>query len=164
MKPEERLMSLVRQELKSIENTVIIPKDQGYLAFGIYQILPGRHSISVWHSDRKVGEFGSKRSAISWCIADKLRQFDLAQQIQDLDQRSTWSTETIEQRKKIADRSKNTEFKELINLKIQHRRAVKTQIDAELEKCIKRTKYLQYRGFTNDTQRTSQNGSKKTNN
>lgn len=162
MKPEERLISLVKQELRSIETDVIIPENQGFRAFGTYLIKPNIGGIEVWQQDIKIGNFGSQRSAISWCVADRLRQYELAQQIKDLDQRSKWTRETIEQRSSIADRSKNSEFKELIRLKIQHRRVIKTQIDAELEKCIKRTKYLQYRGFTNDTQRTGQNGSKKT--
>lgn len=164
MKPEERLVSLVRQELQTLESAVIIPEEQGYRAFGSYTIKPQKHHTEVWKSQDKVADFGTTRSAISWCIADKHHQYALAQQIIDLDQRSKWSQETITQRNSLATRSRNSEFQSLIQTKLQHRKTQKRQIDAELEKCIKRTKYLQYRGFTNDTQRTGPSGNKKTSN
>jgi hypothetical protein len=143
---------------------VIIPESQVYRAFGAYWIKPRHSHTEVWKSQEKIADFGSTRSAISWCIADNHKQYNLAQQIMDLDQRSKWSQETISQRNALSQQSRNTEFQNLIQIKLQHRKAQKRQIDSELEKCIKRTKYLQYRGFTNDTQRTGPSGNKKTSN
>jgi len=161
MTNSEKLLKLARQELPRLADNLIVPHEKGYRAFGRYDIVPRGSLFAVSENQLDLGEFGSTRTALSWCIADKYHQFSLAQQIKDLDQRSTWARECIETRSRISE-SAAQETKKVILTKLQHRRAVKYQIDLELEKCIQRAKYLQNRGFANDTQRTSPSGSTKT--
>lgn len=161
MTSSDKLLKLARQELPKLAGNLIVPHEQGYRAFGRYNIVPRDNLFLVTEHSHDRGCFGSTRSALSWCIADKYHQFDLARQILELDQRSTWAQECIQTRSQIAERSSETQ-KNLIAVKLQHRRAKKYQIDLELEKCIRRAKYLQNRGFANDTQRTSPSGSQKT--
>lgn len=161
MKQSDKLIELARRELPALADSLIVAVDGGYQAFGKYQIQRQGNVYTVQEQSVDRGTFGSTRSALSWCIADKYHQYDLALQIRQLDERSTWARECIETRTNLAKRS-NPEFQTNISVKLQHRQAVKYQIDLELEKCVKKAKYLQNRGFTNDTQRTSPSGSRKT--
>ena len=161
MKQPDKLIALARRELPSLADSLIVAVDGGYQAFGKYHIRRRGTVYDVQEQTVDRGTFGSTRTALSWCIADKYHQYDLALQIRQLDERSTWARECIETRENIAKRS-TPEFQANISVKLQHRRAVKYQIDLELEKCVKKAKYLQNRGFTNDTQRTSPSGSRKT--
>ena len=161
MTNSEKLLKLARQELPRLADNLIVPNHTGYRAFGRYDIVPRDNMFCVSENQLDRGEFASTRTALGWCIADKYHQFGLAQQIKDLDQRSAWASQGIEVRRQIAERA-DQETKNVILTKLQHRRAVKYQIDLELEKCIQRAKYLQNRGFANDTQRTSPSGSTKT--
>jgi hypothetical protein len=161
MKQPDKLIALARRELPSLADSLIVAVDGGYQAFGKYQIRRQGNVYTVQEQSVDRGTFGSTRSALSWCIADKYHQYDLALRIRQLDERSTWARECIETRENLAKRS-TPEFQSNISVKLQHRQAVKYQIDLELEKCVKKAKYLQNRGFTNDTQRTSPSGSRKT--
>lgn len=161
MKQPDKLIELARRELPALADSLIVAVDGGYQAFGKYQIQRQGNVYTVQEQSVDRGTFGSTRTALSWCIADKYCQFDLAVRIKQLDQRSTWARECIGTRENIANRG-DKEFQANISVKLQHRQAVKYQIDLELEKCVKKAKYLQNRGFTNDTQRTSPSGSRKT--
>lgn len=161
MNQPDKLIQLARQELPRLADNLIVPHDAGYRAFGRYQIERTGNLYRVLEHSQDRGVFGSTRTALSWCIADKYRQFSLAQQIRELDERSVWARENIEVRERLARRG-SEDYKTLVFTKNQHRKAVKYQIDQELEKCISRAKYLQNRGFTNDTQRTSPSGPRKT--
>lgn len=161
MKQPERLIELARQELPRLADNLIVPTDSGYRVFARYSVERQQNMYQVRELDEIRGTFGSTRTALSWCIADKYRQYSLAQQILELDERSTWARQCIETRERLANTG-SKEFKNLVSVKIQHRRQIKYQIDQELEKCIIRAKYLQNRGFTNDTQRTSPSGPRKT--
>lgn len=161
MKQPDKLIELARRELPSLRDNLIVAVDGGYQAFGKYQIRRQGNVYTVQDQSIDRGTFGSTRSALSWCIADKYHQLDLALRIRQLDERSTWARECIETRENLAKRS-TPEFQTNISVKLQHRQAVKYQIDLELEKCVKKAKYLQNRGFTNDTQRISPSGPRKT--
>lgn len=157
----QKLIDLARQELPALAENLIVQNEVGYRVFDRFDIVREDNLYSVSHNGQDCGKFGSTRTALSWCIAEKYQQYNLAIEILQLDQRSTWAKQCIETRENLARRGQN-DFHNTVSTKLQHRRAVKHQIDIELEKCIKRAKYLQNRGFANDTQRTSQHGSTKT--
>ena len=110
--------------------------------FGRYQIEPADVGVTVTTLDDTIHHFGSKRSAVSWCVADKQNNIN------------TLSSD-IQCRKAQADRGKTQEFYEIVNTKIQPKIAQQASVTAELEKCIKMAKYMQIRGFNNETARTS---------
>jgi hypothetical protein len=50
-----------------------------------------------------------------------------------------------------AARGRHEDFYETVNTKIQPKQAVLDSVQAEIEKCINSAKYLQLRGFSNET-------------
>jgi hypothetical protein len=57
----------------------------------------------------------------------------------------------------MADRSRNNGFSEVVLTKLQPKVQQHTLVDQELEKCLISAKYIQLRGFQNETARTSGN-------
>ena len=114
------------------------------------------------YKDDPVGTFTSTRSAVAWCIADKNRQYNLANEIQHLDFTLLRLRNDIEVRGGQARKSYGT-FWETVSAKAAHRKEQSQQIENELTKCINSAKYWQLRGSNNETARTGRNTPYKTN-
>lgn len=156
MNQEQKLEYWAKQELKrTIDQTILDDDEGGWIAFGRYQIKPNHAVFDVSRNDFFIGSFGSKRSALSWCIADNKNQLQLAQQIQTLDQKKQLIENDIACRSGIKKRMKSPVSKEIITTKLEPKIALNSVITAELEKCISSAKYIQLRGFSNETARTS---------
>jgi len=103
-----------------------------------------------------VGKFSTTKSALAWCIADRLNYFNLARQIQELDQSLTRLRNDIYIRKNIADRMSGTAWETIIT-KVSYRQDQSQLLEQELTKCINLAKYWQLRGNSNETKRTGRN-------
>jgi hypothetical protein len=84
-------------------------------------------------------------------VADKYHQYNLANNIQTLDSKKQQLSADIHCRLSQATRGRHEDFYETVNTKIQPKQAVLDSVHAELEKCINSAKYLQLRGFSNET-------------
>jgi hypothetical protein len=84
-------------------------------------------------------------------VADKYHQYNLANNIQTLDSKRQQLSADIHCRMSQATRGRHEDFYETVNTKIQPKQAVLDSVQAELEKCINSAKYLQLRGFSNET-------------
>jgi hypothetical protein len=107
--------------------------------------------------------FGSKRVAMSWCIADRLQRYQLARNIQLLDNKRQSLAADIYCRQQLANHSRNIDFSESVNTKIQRKIDYFNMLDSELEKCLNSAKYWQLKGFANETARTGRTAAYKTN-
>lgn len=155
MNREQKLERFAERASASLKDA-IIPMDNGYLVFGAYQIQPIKNQkFVVRHYDNAVAEFGSKRSAISWCIAEKYRQYKLSQDIVALDSKKYQLESDIRSRQRVAERSRRQEFYDTVSAKLEPKISYYNAVSAELEKCLYSAKYLQYRGFNNETARHS---------
>lgn len=155
MNREQKLERFAEKVSASLKDA-IMPMDNGYLVFGIYRIYPTENQkFSVQHYDSDVAEFGSKRSAISWCIAEKHRQYKLSQDIASLDSKKYQLESDIRSRQRLAERSRRQEFYDTVSAKLEPKISYYNAVSAELEKCLYSAKYLQYRGFNNETARHS---------
>lgn len=156
MTKDQKLERWAKKEIRSNLHNMIINDDQGgYIAFGKYYIAPNRTSYEVRRYSDIAGKFGSKRSAISWCVADNLEQLNLAREILVLDSKKQLVGADLNVRQALAHRSRNADFQETVTNKLQRKLDTYQGISAELEKCINLAKYLQLRGFSNETARTS---------
>jgi hypothetical protein len=156
MNQEQKLERWAIQELKlTIDQTIFDDNKGGWIAFGRYHIIPADAVFDVWRNDSFIASFGSKRSSLSWCIADNKNQTHLAQQIKTLDQKKQLIENDIVCRSGMRKRSKSPETREIIKTKLEPKIALNSVITAELEKCISSAKYIQLRGFSNETARTS---------
>lgn len=156
MNNDKKLEDFAERELRASLNKVILGSERdGWFAFGRYYISPVPTGYEVYQNDDLISTFGSKRSAISWCVADFNRRYVLAHQIQNLDSKKQIIDSDIHCRSEIARRSKSPAFREMIKTKLQSKLEQNSAVTAELEKCISSAKYIQLRGFSNETARTS---------
>ena len=157
MKYDRRLEALLEKEFKKNSANTIVSDETGtnFLVFGKYEITqtPEGFVVSDWHS--AIHCFSTKRIALSWCIADKYQRYNLSNNIVILDRRQQVLKTDIYCSRKTADASGHESFYEIVNTKMQPKIDMLESVTAELEKCVNSAKYLQIRGFHNETARTS---------
>jgi hypothetical protein len=160
---EQEIERIFRQEFRDLMPNVIWQTDDGvYEVFGHYRIVPEFGQFRVFCAATDVGIFGSTRSALSWCIADKNRAYNLARELKELDNKLTALTNDIAVRSGIAERSRRWEFRDPVGTKLETKIIRKKQVENQLAKCISWAKYSQQRGFTNEAQRTGRGQPNKT--
>jgi hypothetical protein len=162
MKTSQKLAALAEQELPKLLDHVIIADGEKYRVFGSYVLRQTAQGYAVAYKDDLVGTFTSTRSAVAWCIADKNRQYNLANEIQHLDFTLLRLRNDIEVRGGQARKSYGN-FWETVSAKAAHRKEQSQQIENELTQCINSAKYWQLRGSNNETARTGRNTPHKTN-
>jgi hypothetical protein len=155
MTRNQKLERWANQELPRHVDAMILEQDGQYLVWGEYLLEPSKHGCPVWIKNQLVHVFANKRVAMSWCTASKYRQRRLADQIIELDITRHDLISEIQQRQTNIQRSQRPEFKDLVTVKLQPTQDKLASTVSELEKCINLAKYLQLKGFNNETLRTS---------
>ncbi len=156
MNQEQKLETWAERELRrNVHKMIIDDNEGGYIAFGKYHLEPTKNGFSVSTWDRLIHVFANKRSALSWCIADSVNNINLANQILALDRKQQLLSADIYCRQGQGSRSKTDNFSEMVYTKVQPKIIKYNAVKAELEKCINSAKYIQIRGFYNETARTS---------
>jgi hypothetical protein len=154
MTVERQVERMFRKEFSELMPNVIWKNDDGvYEVFGHYRIVPESAGFRVFCSATDVGIFGTTRSALSWCIADKKKAYNLARELKELDNKLTALNNDIAVRTAIAERSSCWEFRDPVATKLETKIIRRKQVENQLAKCISWAKYTQQRGFTNETQR-----------
>jgi outer membrane murein-binding lipoprotein Lpp len=154
MKPlqDQKLQRWAEREfVRNIRHTIIDDQSGAYVAFGRYYLAPTAHGCSVSTWNQLIHTFSNKRTAISWCVADKYHQYNLANNLQTLDSKKQQLSSDIHCRRAQAQHGRTEDFYETVNTKIQPKQELLDSVTAELEKCINLAKYLQLRGFNNET-------------
>jgi len=157
MTRDQKVQRWAEKEARRKLHTMIIDDEKGgYVAFGKYQLRPTTHRVEVTVSnDHAVTVFSNKRTAISWCVADNYKQYRLAKIIKTLDHKKQCLLEDIQYNKQVAHKGKDHEFRELVLTKLESKVGHYSLVDRELEKCLNLAKYIQLKGFQNETARTS---------
>lgn len=154
---------MFRQEFRDLMPNMIWQRDDGaYEVFDRYRIEAKKSGCQVWCSATEVGTFSSTRSALSWCIADKHRAYNTARELLETDQKLACLTQDIATRAAIGDRSNNPVLRETILTKLESKIIQKKLLENQLTKCVNWAKYVQQRGFDNETQRTGRGQPNKT--
>ena len=152
---EQQLEAWVRAELKTVLPNMIWRNDSGeYELFGRYRILKESTGYRVYCSATDVGYFSGTKSALSWCIADKYCNYNLARMILNTDQRLNAVSNDIFVRAGISNRSKRAQFQEDIEIKLENKIIKKKELEQQLTKYVNLAKYLQQRGFDNEIARS----------
>ena len=158
MKSDQEFERVLRQEIKDIlPNTIWQNEDGIYSVFGHYRIQPERPGYRVFCGATEVGVFNTTRTALSWCIADKNKSYNTARELLTVDTKLTALTQDINARAAVGDRSKDPALRETILTKLETKIIRKKQVENELAKCVNWAKYIQQRGFNNETVRTGNN-------
>jgi len=156
MTRDQKLEHWAERELKrNIESMIIDDGNGSIVVFGRYYIEPvdTRFRVSTW--DREIHCFSSKKTAMSWCTADHRCHYNLSNTILVLDRKKQSLAADIYCRKVQADKGTTEDFYEIVNMKVQPKIDHFNSVNSELEKCINQAKYIQIRGFNNETARTS---------
>jgi hypothetical protein len=162
MNKDQEFERMFRTEFREVVNNLIFQNDSGeYEAFGKYRIVPQRPGYRVYCHATDVGHFNSTRTALSWCIADKFQQYNLARDLLTLDNKLESLTTDIQMRAAIAERSTKWEFRDPVGTKLESKIIRKKIVENQLAKCVNSAKYCQQRGFNNETVRTGRNTSNK---
>jgi len=160
---DQELEAWVRSELRTVTPNLIWCNEHGdYELFGRYRIVSNRPGYTVYCAANSIGEFGSTRTAVSWCVADKYRNYNLARDILRTDNRLTAINNDVFVRMGVASRSKKPEFKESIDTKLETKIIRKKELEKQLAKYVNLAKYLQQKGFENETARSSRATANKT--
>lgn len=155
IKNTRELDKLFRKEFPDLFANLIWQNDAGeYEVFDRYLIAPEKHGYRVFCSATDIGLFSTTKTALSWCIADKYTNYNLARDILKLDNKLSSLISDISTRANLADRSKQPLFREIIETKLETKIIHKKQVEQELTKCVNYAKYCQQRGFNNETVRT----------
>ncbi len=139
------------KEIRRNLDHLIIEEGNQLIAFGLYHLEQNDQGWLVSDQDRVIHQFQNKKTAISWCVADKYKRYQLANNILNLDRKKQTIAADIYCRKTLGERSRSESFYETVTAKIQPKIMQYNGITSELEKCINQTKYLQIRGFSNET-------------
>jgi hypothetical protein len=163
MKINKEIERAFYQEFPEILPNAIWKNDNGsYSVFGHYCIVPEKPGYRVYCSATDVGVFNSTKTALSWCIADKYQAYNLARELLEIDIKLSTLNNDIASRATIADRSNNWNFRDAIGTKLETKIIRKKQLENQLAKSINWAKYIQQRGFENETARTGRNQPNKT--
>ena len=164
MNHQQEFERIFRQEFRNLMPNTIFQNDDGsYEVFGHYQIVPEKFGFRVFCSATDIGNFGSTRTALSWCIADKYQNYNLARTILETDTKLHTLTNDINIRASLADRSRKFDFRDVVGIKLESKIIHKKQLENQLAKCVNWAKYTQQRGFANETARTGRGQPNKTN-
>jgi hypothetical protein len=156
------LESAIRAEIRDIMPNVILEMDDGnYELFGKYRLIAQKPRFLVMCWATEVGVFSNTRTAVSWCVADKFKHYNLAKDILLLDNKLEHLNIDIKTRATLADRCDRPEFREIVGTKLETKLIRKKQVENQLTNCVNLAKYLQQKGFNNETARTGRGQSNK---
>jgi hypothetical protein len=113
--------------------------------------------------DQQVSEFSNTRVAVSWCVASKCHRQDLADYLLETDLALSNLSADIDVRSRIAERSRKPRFREDVGTKLETKIIRRMKLENQLSKYVDWAKYLQQRGFQNETARTGRATQNKTN-
>jgi hypothetical protein len=163
MNPDQEFKRLFTQEFQDILPNTIWKDDNGvYEVFGKYIIQANRPGYRVFCSATDIGVFSSTRIALSWCIADKNQAYNTARELLTVDNKLTALTQDINTRAALGDRSSSPVLRETILTKLESKIIQKKLLENQLAKCVNWAKYIQQRGFDNETQRIGRSQPNKT--
>ena len=163
MSNEIEIDKAFRKEFPNITTNLIFQNSDGeYEVFGRYVIKKEINNYRVYSSATDIGIFSSTKTALSWCIAIKYSQYNLARDILALDNKLRLLSSDISARANIADRSKKLLFREVVEAKLESKIINKKQVEQQLNKCVNYAKYYQQKGFNNETVRTGRDQAIKT--
>lgn len=157
MTPDQKLEQFAARELaRCMDSTIIEDADGALMAFGAYYLAPRPDGMHVWTlSEDHVGCFSSKRSAMAWCAANRQNHINLAISIRNLDVKKQSLTNQLVYYRHLIEKLPDNSLRDTAESKLS---ALETQywsIQRELEKCLNSAKYLQIKGFQNETARAS---------
>lgn len=147
----DKFINFAKKELIKLQNSLILRDQKKVHLFNRYKIYKAKLKYWAQTPGTDPLSFPSLKTAASWCVADNAKQQILAQEIYRLSTRSLQLAESIRTRYEILNITNSNTMRQHIEAKIFHRKNEKHTVDCHLEKCVIQAKYIQFKGFNNDT-------------
>lgn len=150
----ERLYDIIKYDAPIIEHNIIMQHDGVYYLFGQFEIRNVDQLYRVIKHHDVQGDFYNLSSAVSWCIAEKLRNYRLSRDIEHLDQVQGRLRTDLEVSERLLEKSRDADYREVVKLKITAKKQVLKDTQSRLSKCVTIAKYFQTKGFNDEIART----------
>lgn len=155
MTQDQKLNQFAKKELlRNLRQFVLQDDDGSVVAFGQYLIERADTGFMVRTLNDAEYYFSDSRTALTWCTLDKMRLYSEACQVAALERKRQLLEADIYCMKGTIRRVKNSYLKDTLAAKISPKQGQHRAIMSELEKLANRAKYLQIKGFSNETART----------
>jgi hypothetical protein len=150
-----KLQRLVENDQDLLQQNMILHDGDHYQVFGRFTITVGENDCAtVTYAQGDALIFSSARVALSWCIARKYQQSELAQTIQQLDLEQQRVRDNMEFSQELYRRFRDDGRRVTLRAKIDAQQGRLAAIRERLSKCVSRAKYCQIRGFNDEIART----------
>lgn len=158
-----KLEEILCPDFENVLDSSIIPVRDGYDVFNRYSLYPKKNSVLVksnkWCENKT---FASKRTALSWCIADKYQKRTLAWEIEYLDRQKERLRNDVNAQLQNIDNFRDPVRRDIVELKLETKKSALRHVSEQLNKCINLAKYWQIKGFDDEIARTRKNYSNRT--
>ena len=147
----KRFEELVDRHLFNNPNT-ILQNQNSIQAFGIYSIQHESGYYNIYRNRVYQTSLFSAKSALAWCVADKYLVKSLKQKIQNYDKDlSNRQNEILIMKHAMTGASSDRKY--VIEDKLQTSIMRAQRARNQLNKCLNSAKYMQLKGFENETSR-----------
>ena len=147
----KRLEKIVEDDFKQIKENLILRDNDQYHLFDRYTIVKNSNGtfdvIKHLHDPKN---FSALRVALSWCIADKYCQGQLAYRLLQLDREKLRMSNDLSVRQSLLKNITDSDLSEVIKLKISTKKHGLACVEQQLTKCVNLAKYWQIQGFNRD--------------
>lgn len=144
--------TVVNDVLKDSDD-LILKSGNTVQAFGCYSIAENSGEYKIYKNKVHVTSANSYKCALAWCIANKNNLKSLQEKLNRLQKELSWKQNEIEFFKHAINQPIPSERKYVIEdkllLSIQRAKHLRKQ----LNKCLDSAKYIQQKGFNNETSR-----------
>ncbi len=155
MNQDQKLNEFAQRELmRNLKQFVLQDDDGSVIAFGQYLIQRASTGYTVQTLGGNQYNFNDQRTALTWCTLDKLNRLKEACQLLALDRKRQLLEADIDCMQATIRRGKNADFRDTLQAKLSPKITQRRAIQGELEKLTNQAKYLQIKGFSNETART----------
>ena len=96
MNHQQKVERWAEKEIRRNFDHLIIDDGNQLIAFGFYYLEQRDQGWVVSDQDRVIHQFQNKKTAISWCVADKYKRYQLANNIINLDRKKQTIAADIE--------------------------------------------------------------------
>jgi len=145
------LESLARQHLIGRNN--IFQVDDSIRAFGCYTIVKTANSYNIYRGSTLAFSPANTRIAIAWCVADKYNHFALLRDIEISSAELERLENDIDHYRGFIKLNQDNDRNEIILHRLHTTILRQKYIKNRLDKCIDVAKYMQQKGFDNETAR-----------
>jgi hypothetical protein len=150
----DKLLSTLASEFNSVEKNIIYQGNDGcYYLFKKYTIQKDKTGFLVMRTSTRIGIFYSLKNAFGWCIADKYGKHDLAHSFKNIDWRTENARVSIHHMKHLAGKTLDSFRHAVLNDRIDFEEKRLSSLQYASDKNISDAKYIQTRGFLNETSR-----------